>query len=75
MDELARKYQGAKINFQWELCKKDIAVEMERQFQQLEKCKKFEDYMVADSRLKYLDIILDYDYTLHQEVKLSQEEA
>lgn len=72
---MARKYQGAKINFQWELVKKEIAAEMDRQWQQLEKCKRWDDYILFDGRLKYFDIVLDYDYTLHQEVKNSQEEA
>ena len=73
-DDYSRKYQGAAINFQWELCKKDIVAELERQKRELDKCKKWEDYLVVDNRLKYLDMVLDTDYTLQQEVKNSQEE-
>ena len=48
--------------------------ELERQKRELDKCKKWEDYLVVDNRLKYLDMVLDTDYTLQQEVKNSQEE-
>ena len=73
--DMARKYQGATNNYQWELCKRDVSAEVERQWRELDKCKKWDDYMVIDARLKYLDMVLDVDFTLQSEVKNSQEEA